>query len=135
MLKLLSKALFVLAGICLLDGPMPAHAADIKQWELVRPDGVVIIDPIKINAHPENLDGKNVVLRWSGKPNGDIMMKYVGELIKIDFPKANVIVSWADQPKTSLLAAGWSANKKKSVKMAEAIRDLKPDLVVGGQGD
>ena len=127
--------LFSLMGMSLLAGPASAAPAAVQQWELVRPDGVVITEPIKINPHPESLDGKNVVLRWSGKPNGDIMMKYVGDLIKRDFPKANVIVSWEDQPKESLLAAGWSASREKSAKMASAILDLKPDLIVGGQGD
>ena len=129
------SVLLSLVGMALLAGPSQAASPAVQQWELVRPDGIVITDPIKINPHPSTLDGKNVVLRWSGKPNGDIMMKYVGDLIKRDFPKANVIVSWEGQPKESLLAAGWSASRDKSAKMASAILDLKPDLIVGGQGD
>lgn len=127
--------LLSLAGMSLLAGPAAAAPAPVQQWELVRPDGVVITEPIKINPHPETLDGKTVVLRWSGKPNGDIMMKYVGELIKRDYPTAKVIVSWENQPEESLLAAGWSASRDKSAKMASAMLDLKPDLIVGGQGD
>lgn len=134
MFRSFGKMMLSLMGASLLAAPAYAAPA-VQQWELVRPDGVVITDPININAHPASLDGKTVVLRWSGKPNGDIMMGRVGELIQRDFPKAKVVKSWENQPKESLLAAGWSANRAKSAKMASAIRDLKPDLVVGGQGD
>ena len=117
-----------------------ANAARVEV-ELARPDGIVHIDPIDVLPHPKTLDGKTIALKWSGKPNGDIMLTRVAELIQKDFPKAKVLKTWEGQNYTggggagSSLLIGWSTGKQRSVRMAKAMAALKPDLVIGGQGD
>jgi len=34
-----------------------------QRWEVLNPQGVVEIEPMKINPHPSTLEGKNVLLR------------------------------------------------------------------------
>ncbi len=106
-------------------------AATQQEWTLLNPEGVVIVEPLVTNAHPETLEGKTVVLKWSGKPNGDIFLDRIAELLVKDVKDVKVIKSWEVNPALK----GWSAAKGKSVTLAKAIAELEPDLVIGAQGD
>lgn len=138
------KLLFNLALTALMALLLAATANAARvEMELVRPDGIVHIDPINVLAHPKSLDGKTIALKWSSKPNGDIMLNRVAELIAKEYPTAKVIKTWEGQSSgttgtlgaTGSLLVGWSTGKARSVEMAKAMQALKPDLVIGGQGD
>ena len=107
---------------------MPAAT---QEWELLNPEGVVIVEPLVPNPHPDTLEGKTVVLKWSNKPNGDIFLNRIAELLIENIQDVQVIKSWEVDQSTR----GWSASKKKSAAMAEAIAAMEPDLVIGAQGD
>jgi len=116
-----------------------AYAAQ-AEVELVRPDGIVHIDPIDVLPHPKSLDGKTIVLKWTTKPNGNFMLDRVAELLAKEYPKAKVVKAYTDKDRLgggqgATLLSGWSTNAARSVKMAKAMSELKPDLVIGGQGD
>ncbi len=69
--------------ICLFTLSAVSLAKEIRQkWELLNPEGVVKIDPMKITPHPSTLEGKTVMLRWNGKHNGDKFLERVGELLR-----------------------------------------------------
>lgn len=138
------KLLFNLALTALMALLLAAAANAARvEMELVRPDGIVHIDPINVLPHPKSLDGKTIALKWSSKPNGDIMLSRVAELIAKEYPTAKVIKTWEGQASgatgtlgaTGSLLVGWSTGKARSVEMAKAMQALKPDLVIGGQGD
>lgn len=132
----------ILSALAVLLLAAQANAARVEV-ELSRPDGIVHIDPIDVLPHPKSLDGKTIALKWSSKPNGDIMLNRVAELIAKEYPKTKVIKTWENQNSgttgtlgaTKSLLVGWSTGKARSVQMAKAMKDLNPDLVIGGQGD
>ncbi len=52
-----------------------------QEWELVNPEGVKLSEAVKLNPHPNTLEGKTVVLTWNHKPNGDIFLNRLAELL------------------------------------------------------
>ena len=52
-----------------------------QEWELLNPEGVIQVKPMKVNPHPATLEGKTVVLRWNGKHNGNNFLNRVAELL------------------------------------------------------
>jgi hypothetical protein len=130
-------ALFALSTLLLAA---TAQAAPAEEIELVRPDGVVQIEPINVLPHPKSLDGKTIVLKWTTKPNGNIMLDRVAELIAKEYPTAKVVKTYSEKDmvpgaREKTLLSGWSTSKPRSVQMAKAmLSEVKPDLVIGGQG-
>jgi hypothetical protein len=108
-------------------------AKDAEQvWEVLDPGGVIKIEPMKVNLHPSNLEGKTVVLRWNGKHNGDKFLERVGELLKERVKEIKLIKSWEVAPETVDPITG---NQERSLEFAKAIAKYKPDLVIGAQSD
>jgi hypothetical protein len=65
----------------------------VQQWELVNPAGVMKSEPIKFVARSTSLEGKTVILRWNAKPNGDILLNRLGELL-VQNVKGIKITEW-----------------------------------------
>jgi hypothetical protein len=79
------------------------------------------IGPVKINAHPANLEGKTVVLRWNGKPNGDKFLTRFGKVVKMwEMDKTTAVIS--KTPETSKA-------------IADKIAAYKPAIVIASQAD
>jgi len=104
---------------------------EMKEWELLNPEGIVKIDPIKINVHPSTLQGKTVILRWNGKHNGDQFLNRVAELLTEQVKDIKIIKAWQVLPGTNII----SQSPEKSEEFAKKIAAFKPDLVIGSQAD
>ena len=104
----------------------------VQLWEVVDPEGVIRIEPIKINPHPLTLEGKTVVLRWNGKHNGDHFLNRVAELLRENVKGIKVVKSWEVAPETVDPITG---NEERSKEFAKKISSLKPDIVIGAQAD
>ena len=94
-------------------------------------DGTVKVGPVALNAHPETLEGKTVVLRWNGKPNGDKFLTRVGELLSEQVQGVKVIKLWETDPDTAEI----SGSVERSQEIAGKIAALSPDLVIASQCD
>jgi ABC-type Fe3+-hydroxamate transport system substrate-binding protein len=92
---------------------------------------VASLGQIQLNPHPASLDGKTVVLRWNGKPNGDKLLSRVAELLVEQAPGVNIIKLWETDPDTAVS----SDDAELSVQIAEKIAALTPDLVIASQCD
>jgi hypothetical protein len=104
----------------------------IQKWELVNPEGIVMAKPV--NIAPRNLDtleGKTVVLRWNGKPNGDILLNRLAELLSKEAPTAKIIKLYDIEPATA--SYGRSVDAAKA--MAKVIQKHRPDIVISSQAD
>jgi len=96
-----------------------------------------LIGPVEMNPHPSSLEGKTVVLRWNGKPNGDIVLNHLGELLIQEGVK-NVIKLWEVDPDSAIISGKEnviSLGMERSEHFAEEAADLKADLVIGSQAD
>lgn len=103
----------------------------IQEWEILNPEGVVKIEPMKVNAHPISLEGKTVVLRANGKHNSDNFLERVAELLEKQVKDIKVIKTWEAASETYRS----SQNPDSSKKFAAKVAFFKPDLVVAAQCD
>jgi hypothetical protein len=129
-----SKALFVATILIgLLRSPIDILAKEkIQEWELINPEGVVKIEPMKLNLHPTHLEGKTIMLRSNGKHNGDKFLIRVGELLKDKVKDIKIIYSWEVAPETVDPITG---SQERSRKFAQKLASFKPDLVIASQAD
>lgn len=126
----MSKRLLLLLFVTLLVavslsacGGAPAQQTPTKS--------AVSLGTVKINAHPTSLEGKTVVLRWNGKPNGDKLLTRIGELLTEQVKGVKVIKLWETDPSTAAI----SKSAEDSAALADRIAALKPDLVIASQCD
>ncbi len=61
------------------------------ELEVLNPEGTIVEKGTKLAPRLKTLDGKRIGLVWNGKPNGDVLLKEVGKLIKERFPTAEVV--------------------------------------------
>ena len=121
----------ILAG--LLGGPIDILAEEKAQdWELINPEGVVRIEPMKLNPHPSRLEGKTIMLRSNGKHNGDKFLIRVGELLKDKVKDIKIIYSWEVAPETVDPITG---SYERSKRFAQKLASFKPDIVIASQAD
>jgi hypothetical protein len=91
----------------------------------------VSLGTVKINAHPPSLEGKTVVLRWNGKPNGDKFLTRFAELLSEQVKNVKVIRLWETDPSTAAI----TKTAEESAAVADKIAALRPDLVIASQCD
>jgi hypothetical protein len=120
----------VLIGLLFLPALTLAKEA-IQQWELINPEGVAKLEPMKINPHPATLQGKTVVLRWNGKQNGDKFLNQVADLLAEKVKDVKVIKAYELVHQHNTI----SQNQDQSMQVAKAIAAMKPDIVIGSQAD
>jgi hypothetical protein len=121
----LFAALFVISG-CFFTKEAK------QEWEVLNPEGVVKIEPMRINPHPPTLEGKTVMLRWNGKHNGDRFLNRIGELLAENVKNVKIIKSWEVAPETVDPITG---SHERSEAFARRIAQFKPDIVIGAQAD
>jgi hypothetical protein len=101
------------------------------QWKLVSPEAAVQIEGDRVNPHPEDLSGKTVVLYWNGKPNGDLFLNRIAELLIERVNNVKVVKAWEVRPSTKRTDPTAEASRT----TAEDLAGLNPDLVIGAPGD
>jgi hypothetical protein len=101
------------------------------KWKLVNPEALVQIEADHVNQHPKDLSGKTVVLYWNGKPNGDLFLNRMGELLIEKVSRVRVIKAWESRPSTKRT----DPTAKASSATAQELARLNPDLVIGAPGD
>jgi len=116
-----------------IEIPSQTVASESAQtWEVINPEGVVRIEPMKISPHPSTGEGKTVMLRWNGKHNGDQFLKRIGELLAEHVKDIKIIRSWEVAPDSADPITG---SQEKSEKLAKRLAGFKPDIVIGAQAD
>jgi hypothetical protein len=132
---LIGLGFLTLAGRSFADGNKPAsHQAteDTQRQELINPEGVVHLEPLKLNPHPPTLAKKTIMLRWNGKHNGDQFLNRIGELLTEKFEGVRIIKSWQVAPDTVVAVSG---SQEKSLELMKELAAFKPDIVIGSQSD
>lgn len=130
--KLALPAALLLAGPL---PPLPGQAAESPQpWELVSPKGVQHIEPVEVLPHDMDLNGKTVVLRWNGKPNGDNVLHRLADLLNRKFEGIKVIKSW-EVDKNASMGGTDRAAFGGTDGVADLIAGMGPNLVIASQGD
>jgi ABC-type Fe3+-hydroxamate transport system substrate-binding protein len=122
--------LFIAGGFISFPGTSWAKEAS-QQWELVNPEGVVTIAPMSLAPRLSALEGKTVVLRWNGKPNGNILLDRVAELFTEKVKDVKVVKAYEMMPETSQI----SHSSEKGQEYAKKLLSLKPDIVIGSLAD
>lgn len=130
-LKLLS--LGMIGGAVTLGGSAWADVP-LKETELVSPAGIVAVKQVDAIPHDSSLEGKRIVLRWNGKPNGDVFLDRIAELLEDKYKKATVVRAYKENPKTSIgakedIIVGGSEGQTKMI-MA-----MGPEIVIAAQAD
>jgi hypothetical protein len=121
---------FIVVGWLLMPVLVSGKEA-VQQWELVNPAGVIKITPIKMAARINSLEGKTIGLKWNQKPNGNIFLDRIAELLKEKVPSAKIIKFYEVEPTT----VPQSANMDVAEAKAKIIAKYKPDIVIGAQCD
>ena len=106
------------------------NSLNVLDWEVLDPEGVTLTEEVKINPHPSSLIGKTVVLTWNGKPNGDVLLNRVGELLLHQARIGKLIKLWEVFPN---LIRTYSLPR--SAELARAVSTLKPDLAINSTCD
>jgi len=101
------------------------------KWKLVNPEALVQIEADHVNQHPKDLSGKTVLLYWNGKPNGDLFLNRIGELLIEKVDNVKVIKAWEAHPSSKRT----DPTAKASSATAQELARLNPDLVIGAPGD
>lgn len=112
--------------------PLKGHATEgVQTWTVVNPSGVVEEKFFKPAPRLSSLEGKTIVLRWNEKHNGDNFLNRIAELLKEKVPSANVVKLYEVDPSTVKI----SGSASESVRIAQAIKNLKADIVIAAQTD
>ena len=121
-----------IALVMMLSLPMLSFGKETAQsWELVNPQGIVKVEPMKVNPHPATLEGKTVVLRWNGKHNGNNILDRVAEMLSEQIKDITIVKLWEKYPDTVCVSSG----QEKSKDIAKKVASFKPDLVIASQTD
>lgn len=100
-------------------------------WEVINPAGVVQIKQVQVAPRINTLEGKTIVLRWNGKHNGDNFLDRIAELIKEKVPSAKVVKLY-EVDKSTIKISGAIAE---STRIAQVIKGMRADIVIGSQAD
>lgn len=77
------------------------------------------------------LEGKTVGLKWNVKPNGNLFLNRVAELLKEKIKDVKIIKFYEVEPTTVPQSTSQEVAKQK----AQIIARYKPDIVIGSQCD
>ena len=125
----------VFAGGLLL-WPFAVGGQEVPQeWELMNPEGVVEIQPIKLATRLTTLEGKTVALRWNGKQNGNHFLDRLAELLTERVNGVKIIKIYELEPWTNVTAGPPYMSPEDAKKIAAKIGSYKPELVIAAQAD
>jgi hypothetical protein len=126
------RALLLAALMGLLAAPIASMAREsMQEWDLINPEGVVAVKPMELAARLASLEGKTVALRWNGKPNGDLFLNRIGELLVEKVKGVKIVKVWETAHDTAVI----SSNPEKSKAITDKISSLKPDIVIASTAD
>jgi ABC-type Fe3+-hydroxamate transport system substrate-binding protein len=138
-----TKLLAGLLALALLAIPLAGYAKEVikkrpvpeAKWEseLINPEGVVMVEPVKLAPRIATLEGKTVVLYWNGKSNGDNFLNRLAELLVKNVKGVKVIKAYEAAPETAGMDRRGTPSI--SVQQAKAIAAFKPDIVISSQSD
>jgi len=94
-------------------------------------ENVSKVGPVKMNPHPNSLEGKTVLLRWNGKYNGDKFLSRVAEMLMHQVKNIKIIKMWEVDPSTAVI----SKKMEVSEQLVSKIAKLNPDIVIAAQAD
>ncbi len=112
-----------------------AHGQQVTDWELLVPEGAVIKEPLKLAPRITTLENKTVALRWNGKPNGEIMLNKLAELLKEKIPTVKIVKLYEVERSTIHTEAPGSTAQSVDAEAKMIKEKYKPDLVIGSQAD
>ena len=93
------------------------------------PTGVTIAKKyLDIASRIDTLDGKRVGLLWNGKPNGDVFLNRVAELLEKNYKNIEIIKFWEVNPE------GTAVVTKYSDELLDRIADS-ADIVIASSAD
>ena len=115
----------------LLAAGSAAAAEKAQEWELLNPAGATRIETISLAPRIDTLEGRTVGLKWNEKPNGNLFLDRVAELLAEKVPGVKVVKFYDAEPTT----VPQSANMEAAAQKARTIARYKPDIVIGSQGD
>ena len=93
------------------------------------PTGVAITKKyLNISPRLDTLDGKRVGLLWNGKPNGDVFLNRVAELLEKNYKSIKIIKVWEIDPD------GTAISNKYSDEVLDRIANS-ADIVIASQAD
>jgi prophage tail gpP-like protein len=72
----------------------------VQKWELVNPTGAIAIEPMEIAARLTTLEGKTVGLKWNSKPNGNLILDRIAELLTEQVPGVKILKFYELEPTT-----------------------------------
>lgn len=99
-------------------------------WEFLNPEGVRAAEIVKHNPRPSDLSGKTIVLTWNGKPNGNVLLDRIAELLVKKIKNVKVIKLWEVFP--SIIR---TYSLKRSKELAKAVLANKADLAINSTCD
>ena len=111
------------------------EAQQVMDWELLVPEGAVIQEPLKLAPRITSLEGKTIGLRWNGKPNGEILLNKVADLLKEKVPTVKVIKFYEVERSTIHTEAPGPSQQSIEAEAKLIQEKYKPDIVIGSQGD
>ncbi len=103
----------------------------VHEWDLINPEGVVRVDPVEWAPRVSTLAGRTVELRWNGKPNGDLFLNRIAQLLVEKVKDVKVIKAWEVLPETATLSHAPEISKE----FAKKLTSLKADIVIASSGD
>jgi hypothetical protein len=102
-----------------------------QTWEIINPAGTIEIKTANLAPRLATLEGKTILLRWNFKHNGNHYLDRISELLAEKVPSARVIKVYEIDRST----INQSGSLEDSSRLARAIADFNPDLVIGAHGD
>jgi hypothetical protein len=101
------------------------------KWKLVTPEATVSFGDERVNAHPDRLSGKTVLLYWNGKPNGDVFLNRLAELLMTEIGDVTIVKAW----EASTVTGEGDPTVEGSKETARKLAAFSPDVVIGAAGD
>jgi hypothetical protein len=105
--------------------------ASVQEWEVVNPAGARAIEIMELVPRLTTLEGKTVILRWNNKPNGDLFLDRVAELLEEQVKDINIIKLYEVDPTTMFTGGGFGQEQE----LAQKVLTYNPDIVIASQGD
>jgi len=115
--------------------PNSGSSQGVVEWELLVPEGVAIQEPLKLASRITSLEGKTIGLRWNGKPNGEILLNKVVDLLKEKVPSLKIIKFYEVERSTIHTEAPGPPAQSVDAEAKLIKEKYKPDLVIGSQAD
>ena len=87
----------------------PVSGTKSQDTPVYCPTGVTLTKKyLDISPRVDTLDGKRVGLWWNGKPNGDVFLNRIAELLEKNYKGIEIIKFWEVDPEGTALVTKYS---------------------------